>query len=83
LAVQSPALPATEFKQKHCWIWSPAGFAKPGDCKRLGVIDDYYLQIDQAVQGADCVVIATPVASMKAFSHCLSHFGQNKRFIPM
>ena len=34
--------------------------------KQLGVIDDYYLQIAQAVQGADCVVIATPVASIES-----------------
>ena len=34
--------------------------------KKLGVIDDYYLQIEQAVQGADCVVIATPVASLES-----------------
>ena len=32
--------------------------------KRLGVIDDYYLQIEPAVLGADCVVIATPVAAI-------------------
>ena len=34
--------------------------------KRLGVIDDYYLQIEPAVRGADCVVIATPVASIES-----------------
>ena len=32
--------------------------------KRLGVIDDYYLQIEPAVLGADCVLIATPVAAI-------------------
>ena len=33
--------------------------------KRLGVIDDYYLQIEAALQGVDCVVIATPVAAIE------------------
>lgn len=32
---------------------------------RLGVIDDYTLELAAAVQGADCVVIATPVASIE------------------
>lgn len=32
---------------------------------RLGVIDDYTLELATAVQGADCVVIATPVASIE------------------
>ncbi|HEY5141053.1 MAG TPA: prephenate dehydrogenase/arogenate dehydrogenase family protein, partial [Methylococcales bacterium] len=34
--------------------------------KRLGVIDDYYLQIEEAVEGTDCVVIAIPVASIES-----------------
>ena len=34
--------------------------------KQLGVIDDFYLDIADAVQGADCIVIATPVASIEA-----------------
>ena len=34
--------------------------------KRLGVIDDYTLHIDLAVQDADCVVIATPVESIES-----------------
>jgi prephenate dehydrogenase len=33
--------------------------------KRLGVIDDYSLELSEAVRGADCVVIATPVASIE------------------
>ncbi len=33
--------------------------------KRLGVIDDYSLDIEVAVQDADCVVIATPVESIE------------------
>jgi prephenate dehydrogenase len=42
--------------------------------KRLGVIDDYYLQIEEAVQGADCVVIATPVASIESIFELLKPF---------
>jgi len=34
--------------------------------KRLGVIDDYSLDIEVAVQDADCVVIATPVESIES-----------------
>ncbi len=34
--------------------------------KRLGVIDDYYLNIEQALSGADCVIIATPVGAIEA-----------------
>ena len=34
--------------------------------KRLGVIDDYTLHIEEAVQDADCVVIATPVESIES-----------------
>ena len=34
--------------------------------KRLGVIDDYFLDIEFAVQDADCVVIATPVESIES-----------------
>ncbi|WP_027150283.1 prephenate dehydrogenase [Methylobacter tundripaludum] len=38
--------------------------------KQLGVIDDYMLDLAEAVQGADCVVIATPVASIESiFAH--------------
>ncbi len=34
--------------------------------KRLGVIDDYTLELSVAVQHTDCVVIATPVASIES-----------------
>ncbi|MFI3120317.1 MAG: prephenate dehydrogenase/arogenate dehydrogenase family protein [Methylococcaceae bacterium] len=34
--------------------------------KGLGVIDDYSLELAEAVQGSDCVVIATPVASIES-----------------
>ena len=56
------------------------GFGREQDVKNLeiaksiGVIDDYYLQIEQAVQHADCVVIATPVASMESIFVLLKPF---------
>jgi cyclohexadieny/prephenate dehydrogenase / 3-phosphoshikimate 1-carboxyvinyltransferase len=34
--------------------------------KHLGVIDDYTLHIESAVQDADCVIIATPVESIES-----------------
>ncbi|MGZ5050227.1 MAG: prephenate dehydrogenase [Methylobacter sp.] len=34
--------------------------------RELGVIDDYTLELAEAVKDADCVVIATPVASIEA-----------------
>jgi prephenate dehydrogenase len=34
--------------------------------KKLGVIDDYYLDISEAVLGADCIVIATPVGAIES-----------------
>ncbi|MDD2800647.1 MAG: prephenate dehydrogenase/arogenate dehydrogenase family protein [Methylococcales bacterium] len=48
------------------------GFGRPEDlanlqtAKQLGVIDEYYLDLAEAVKNVDCVVIATPVASIKA-----------------
>jgi len=48
------------------------GFGRPEDlanlqtAKQLGVIDEYYLDLVEAVKNVDCVVIATPVASIKA-----------------
>jgi len=48
------------------------GFGRPEDlanlqtAKQLGVIDEYYLDLAEAVNNVDCVVIATPVASIKA-----------------
>jgi prephenate dehydrogenase len=47
------------------------GYGRPQDVQnlqlamRLGVIDEYTLELEQAVQGADCIVIATPVASIE------------------
>jgi len=48
------------------------GFGRPEDlpnlqtAKQLGVIDEFYLDLAEAVNNADCVVIATPVASITA-----------------
>ncbi len=49
-----------------------AGFGRDEDLhnlmkgKQLGVIDDYYLAIADAVNGADCIVIATPVGATES-----------------
>ena len=42
--------------------------------KRLGVIDDSYFNIESAVCGADCVVIATPVASLDSIFTALKPY---------
>ncbi|NOT12668.1 MAG: bifunctional prephenate dehydrogenase/3-phosphoshikimate 1-carboxyvinyltransferase [Methylococcaceae bacterium] len=42
--------------------------------KQLGVIDDYYLDIEPAVQDADCVVIATPVGAIESIFTLLKPF---------
>ncbi|NOS88864.1 MAG: prephenate dehydrogenase/arogenate dehydrogenase family protein, partial [Methylococcaceae bacterium] len=34
--------------------------------KRLGVIDEYFFELAAAVEGADCVLIATPVAAIES-----------------
>ena len=45
--------------------------------KRLGVIDDYSLDIELAVQDADCVVIATPVESIESILSLLQSVWSN------
>lgn len=35
------------------------------EARRLGVIDDFFLNIDAAVQEADCIIIATPVGAIE------------------
>lgn len=42
--------------------------------KRLAVIDDYTLNIEQALEGADCVVIATPVGTIETILGLLKPF---------
>jgi prephenate dehydrogenase len=42
--------------------------------KRLQVIDDYYLNIGQALENADCVVIAAPVGSVAGILALLKPF---------
>lgn len=43
------------------------------EAKRLGVIDEYFTDTKSAVQGADCVVIATPVGTMEHMFSELKH----------
>ena len=56
------------------------GYGRPEDkhnletAKKLGVIDDYYLQIEPALSSADCVVIATPVASLESIFAALKPY---------
>jgi len=42
--------------------------------KRLAVIDDYTLDIEQALKGADCIVIATPVGSIETILGLIKPF---------
>lgn len=42
--------------------------------KRLGVINDYFLDIDSALQEADCIVIATPVGAVKSILQLLAPY---------
>lgn len=44
------------------------------NAKRLAVIDDYTLNIEQALEGADCVVIATPVGAIESVLGLLKPF---------
>ena len=41
---------------------------------QINVIDDYSLDIKQAVEGADCIIIATPVGTVKAVFNELKPF---------
>jgi prephenate dehydrogenase len=66
--------------RQHGLSKSVVGYGRQQDihnletAKRLGVIDEFYLQIEDAVQGADCVVIATPVASIESIFALLEPF---------
>jgi len=42
--------------------------------KRIGVIDEYYLDIESAVKEADCVIICTPVGVIEAIFKQLQPF---------
>jgi 3-phosphoshikimate 1-carboxyvinyltransferase len=58
--------------RQHGLCHSIIGYGRKSDeqnlqmAKQLGVIDDYTLELEKAVQGADCVVIATPVAGVES-----------------
>jgi prephenate dehydrogenase len=48
------------------------GFGRQDDlpnlqtAKKLGVVDDYFLDVAEAVAGADCIIIATPVGAIES-----------------
>ena len=42
--------------------------------KKLAVIDEYYLDIESAVQDADCVIICTPVGVIEQIFRQLQPF---------
>jgi prephenate dehydrogenase len=56
------------------------GFGREDDlpnlqtAKKLGVVDDYFLDIAEAVAGADCVIIATPVGAIESVFTLLKPF---------
>jgi len=62
---------------------SIVGFGREQDlqnlqaAKQIGVIDAFYLDIAQALENTDCVVIATPVASIEAVLTLLKPFWSN------
>jgi cyclohexadieny/prephenate dehydrogenase / 3-phosphoshikimate 1-carboxyvinyltransferase len=46
--------------------------------KKLGVINDFSLDIEQALSGADCVLIATPVGAIESIFTALKPFWSEK-----
>jgi prephenate dehydrogenase len=46
--------------------------------KELNVIDDFYIDIETAVLDADCIIIATPVATTEAVLKLLKPFWSNE-----
>jgi prephenate dehydrogenase len=60
------------------------GFGREDDlvnlqtAKKLGVIDDYCLNISEAVTNADCIVIATPVGAIESVFTLLKPFWNEK-----
>jgi prephenate dehydrogenase len=63
--------------RKNKLVNTIVGFGREQDeenlktAKELGVIDEYYLNLAEAVLNADCVIIATPVASFQAIFQTL------------
>ncbi|MDD4915799.1 MAG: prephenate dehydrogenase/arogenate dehydrogenase family protein [Methylococcales bacterium] len=45
--------------------------------RRLGVVDDYYTSPGQALERADCVIIATPVGAVRSVFEQLAPFWNN------
>lgn len=60
------------------------GFGREDDlvnlqtAKQLGVIDDYCLNISEAVTNADCIIIATPVGAIESVFNLLKPFWNEK-----
>ncbi len=60
------------------------GFGREDDlvnlqtAKQLGVIDDYCLNISEAVTNADCIIIATPVGAIESVFTLLKPFWNEK-----
>lgn len=60
------------------------GFGREADlanlqtAKELGIIDSYFLDIDQAVFDADCIVIATPVGAIESVLTLLKPYWHDK-----
>jgi 3-phosphoshikimate 1-carboxyvinyltransferase len=50
------------------------GIANLQKAKELGVIDEYYLEIEPAVKHADCVIITTPVGALENIFRQLKPF---------
>ena len=46
--------------------------------KELGVVDNYFVDIELAVQDADCVIICTPVGAMEHIFRLLQPFWNEK-----
>lgn len=66
--------------RKHGLCKKITGFGRENDlqnlelAKKLGVIDDYNLNVEAALTGVDCVVIATPGGSLEAIFSLLKPF---------
>lgn len=60
------------------------GFGREDDlpnlqtANELGVIDDYYVDIAEAIADADCIIIATPVGAIESIFTLLKPFGNEK-----
>lgn len=66
--------------RKHNLCRKITGFGRENDlqnlelAKKLGVIDDYSINVEAALTGVDCIVIATPGGSLEAIFKLLKPF---------